>query len=176
MGFSLRAMDGSYLGAIGGNGATVAPSDPHLGETWFHVPAAGDFVLDVTGDCDWEGTLVAAASPFDAGTPIVIAGNGPMTSPSFALGAGDPRLHYRASNPSTTEACVLFGPGIVRPGPYAESMGDPIDEVVDAGGTIEGDLVVHGLPEGRYELMITYAWCSPGLAESIAWEVAIDPS
>jgi hypothetical protein len=176
MGFSLRAMDGSYLGAIGSNGATVGPDTPHAGETWFLVPTAGDFVLDVTGDCDWEGSLVAATSPFDAGVPVVITGVGPLSSPSFTLGAGDHRLHYRATNPSTTEACIFFGPGVIRPGPYAESMGDPIDQVVDAGATLEGDLLVYGLSEGRYQLMVNYAWCSPGLSESIAWEIVVDPS
>jgi hypothetical protein len=176
MGFSLRAVDASYLGSIGANGATVGPGTPHTGETWFLVPTAGDFVLDVTGDCDWEGTLVAATSPFDAGAPVVITGVGPLTSPSFPLEAGDHRLQYRATNPSAAEACIFFGPGVVRPGPYEESMGDPIDEVVDAGATLEGDLLLYGLPEGRYQLEVNYAWCSPGLAESIAWEVVVDPS
>ena len=176
MGFALRALDGSYLGSIGGNGATVKAGAPHPGETWFLVPAAGDFVLDATGDCEWEATLVAEASPFDAGEPVIITGTGPLTSPSFSLAAGDHRLHYRATNPSPTEACILFGPGVVRPGPYAESMGDPIDEVVDAGGTLEGDLLLFGVAEGRYQLMVNYAWCSLGLSESIAWEVAVEPS
>lgn len=176
MGFALRATDDSYLGAIGSNGATVTGDAPAAGETWFQVPTAGEFVLDATGDCDWEATVSAEASPFDTGTPIVISGTGPLTSPSFMLGAGDHLVRYRATNPSTTEACILFGPGIVRPGPYAESMGEPIDEVVDPGATIEGELFAAGLPEGRYQLMVTYAWCSPGLSESIAWEVVVDPA
>lgn len=176
MGFALRATDQSYLGAIGANGATITGEEPDAGETWFLVPAAGEYLLDATGDCDWQATLTAESSPLDGGAPILIAGTGAQTSPSFVLPAGDHLLRYRATNPSTTEACIFSGPGIVRQGAYAQMMGDPIDEVVDPAATLEGELTVYGLAEGRYALSITYAWCSAGLDESIAWEVVIDPS
>ena len=141
------------------------------------MPTAGEFVLDVGGDCDWEATLTAVPSPLDGVSPIVISRDRPHDlALVHALPAGDHLVRYRATNPSTTEACIFFGPGVITQGAYAQSMGDPIDAVVDPGATLEGELAVLGLPEGRYALSINYAWCSAGLGESIAWEVVIDPS
>ena len=127
------------------------------------------------GDCDWDATLASLPSPL-VGVPLVLTGSGPGMSPSFLLGAGDHVVRYRATNPSSGEACIFHGPGIIRQAATSEMMGDPIDTVVDPGGTLEGEIPVFGLPEGRYALFINYAWCSSGLAEPIAWEVVIDSS
>jgi hypothetical protein len=175
MGFALVAPDGSYHSGIGRNGADVAAGSPYQNETWFFVPTAGSYALEIGGDCDWTATLAAVASPFN-GDPVVVTGSGPQMSPSFPLAAGDHVLRYRATNPSSAEACIFFGPGIIRQGATSSSVGDPIDTVVEPGATLEGEVPVVGLEAGTYALFINHAWCSTGLAEPIAWEVMIDPS
>lgn len=175
MGFRLVSVnDTSYLAGIGSNGATVQAGAPYSNQTWMLVPAAGAYALEVTGDCDWEAALSAMASPLEQ-APFVIAGSGPVTSPSFPLAGGDHVIRYRATNPSTTEACIFFGPGIIDAS-TASMVGDPVDTVVDPGATLEGELIAYGVPEGRYSFSINLAWCQAGLGEPIAWEVVIDPS
>ena len=90
------------------------------------------------------------------------------------LGAGDHVVSYSATNPSSAEACIFFGPGIIDQDHGSQMMGDPIDTVVDPGATLEGEVPVVGLPEGRYSFSINYAMCSSGLAEPVAWEITID--
>jgi hypothetical protein len=175
MGLALLAPDGSYYSGIGGNGAEVAAGEPYRNETWFYIPTAGSYVLEMGGDCDWDVTLASMPSPLGS-APITLTGSGPGMSPSFALGAGDHTIRYRATNPSSAEACIFFGPGIIHQAAVSEMQGDPVDAVVDPGATLEGEVSVPGLPEGRYGFVINNAWCSSGLAESISWEVTIDPS
>lgn len=175
-GFALRATDDSYSSSMGANGAYVYDtSSPYRNTTWFSVPAAGRFYLDVSGDCGWTAELSTVPSPLDGADVITLTGSGLGLSPAFTLEGGDFVVRYHLTSPISEEMCRVYADGIINPSsPYSDLGGD-IQLTMDASSELDGETYVYGIEPGRYQYQVGNAWCQFGVPEPVTWEITIEP-
>jgi hypothetical protein len=174
MGFGLESTDHSYSSDIGSNGAWVYEGRPYRNESWFYVPVAGRYYLDVQGDCAWDVTLESAPSPLDGTMPITFTGNGLGSSPSFSLPGGDYLVRYVLTSARSDEDCSVSTSGLVDPSSPYSALGGDFQRTFEPGTEIEGETYVYSLTAGRYIYDVDYAWCQFGLSEPVAWTITIE--
>ena len=175
-GFSLRATDDRFTSTVGNNGAYVyANASPYRNTTWFSVPTAGRFYLDVSGDCTWTASLASAPSPLDGADTIAFTGTGLGMSPGFTLTGGDHVVRYHLTSPRSEETCDVSASGIVDPTSPYNDLGGDIGLTMDPASELDGETYVYGIEPGRYQYQVGYAWCQFGVAEPVAWDITIEP-